>query len=62
MKISEVYPEYVFTRLATKRVVAVDYLKGEFIELENKSAGQIRKYVELAKTEGQLIKFWQYDE
>ena len=62
MKISEVYPEYVFQRLATKRVICVDFNKGEFIELETKTAGQIRRYVELATTAGQLIKFYQYDE
>ena len=62
MKISEVYPEYVFQRLAIKRVVAVDFIKGEFIELETKTAGQIRRLVEQAKAEGQIIKFYQYDE
>lgn len=62
MKISEVYPEYVFQRLAIKKVVCLDFVKGEFIELENKTAGQIRRYVELATTAGQIIKFYQYDE
>lgn len=62
MKISEVYPEYVFQRLAIKRVICIDFIKGEFIELETKTAGQIRRYVEQSRSAGQLIKFYQYDE
>lgn len=63
MKISEVYPEYVFQRIgAGKHVVCVDYNKSEFIDLEVKTVGQVRRYVELAQTAGQIIKFFQYDE
>ena len=62
MKISEVYPEYVFQRLGKYRVIAVDFIKGEFIELETKTAGQIKRIVQQAQTAGQIIKFWQYEE
>lgn len=62
MKISEVYPDYVFQRLAKYRVVAVDFTKGGFIELDLQNAGQIKRLVQQAKTEGQIVLFWQYEE
>lgn len=62
MKITEVYPEYVFQRLAKYRVVAIDFNKGEFVELEVKTTAQVRRLVELAGTPGQMIKFYQYEE
>lgn len=55
MKISEVYPEYVFQRLGKYRVVAVDFNKGEFIELQTRTVGQV-----LLHQGG--IKFYQIEE
>ena len=60
MKISEVYPEYVFQRLGKYRVVAVDFNKGEFIELVNRTTGQVQRLVEQAAQGG--VKFYQIEE
>lgn len=46
MKISEVYPDYVFQRLAKFRVVAVDFNTGEFIELASKTVGYVQRLLE----------------
>ena len=56
MKISEVYPDYVFQRLAKFRVVAVDFNTGEFIELATKTVGFVQKL--LTK---QYVKFYQIE-
>lgn len=43
MKITDVYPEYVFQRLgAGKNVVAVDFKKGLFLSLESESITQLQ--------------------
>lgn len=60
MKISEVYPDYVFQRLGKYRVVAVDFNKGEFIELASQTVGQVLRLVEQAAQGG--IKFYQIEE
>ena len=60
MKISEVYPEYVFQRLGKYRVVAVDFNKGEFIELQTRTVGQVQRLVEQAAQGG--VKFYQIEE
>ena len=60
MKISEVYPEYVFQRLGNYRVVAVDFMKGEFIDLQSRTVGQVLRLVEQASQGG--IKFYQIEE
>ena len=60
MKISEVYPEYVFQRLGKYRVVAVDFMKGEYIDLQNRTVGQVLRLVEQAAQGG--IKFYQIEE
>lgn len=60
MKISEVYPEYVFQRLGKYRVVAVDFMKGEFIDLQSRTVGQVLRLVEQASQGG--IKFYQIEE
>lgn len=60
MKISEVYPEYVFQRLGKYRVVAVDFNKGEFVELVNRTVGQVQRLVEQAAQGG--VKFYQIEE
>ena len=57
MKISEVYPEYVFQRLGKYRVVAIDYNTGEFLELESKTVGFIKRL--LTK---QGVKFYQIEQ
>lgn len=57
MKISEVYPEYVFQRLQKYRVVAVDFNTGEFLELASKTVGFVQKLI--AK---QYVKFYQIEE
>lgn len=57
MKISEVYPEYVFQRLAKYRVVAVDFAKGSFIELSTQTVGQVKRLIETPN-----IKFYQIEE
>lgn len=60
MKISEVYPDYVFQRLGKYRVVAVDFMKGEYIDLQNRTVGQVLRLVEQAAQGG--IKFYQIEE
>ena len=60
MKISEVYPEYVFQRLGKYRVVAVDFMKGEYIDLQSRTVGQVLRLVEQAAQGG--IKFYQIEE
>ena len=57
MKISEVYPEYVFQRLGKFRVVAIDYNTGEFYELESKTVGFIKR---LLTKNG--VKFYQIEQ
>ena len=57
MKISEVYPEYVFQRLAKYRVIAVDFNKGEFVELATKTVAQVQRYITTAN-----IKFFQIED
>lgn len=60
MKISEVYPEYVFQRLGKYRVIAVDFNRGQFIELLNQTVGQVLRLVEQAAQGG--VKFYQIEE
>ena len=60
MKISEVYPEYVVQRLGKYRVVAVDFMKGEYIDLQSRTVGQVLRLVEQASQGG--IKFYQIEE
>ena len=57
MKISEVYPDYVFQRLGKYRVVAIDYNTGEFHELESKTVGFIKR---LLTKNG--VKFYQIEQ
>lgn len=43
MKITDVYPEYVFQRLgAGKTVVAVDFKKGQYLSLEGTTVSQLQ--------------------
>lgn len=57
MKISEVYPEYVFQRLAKYRVIAIDFNKGEFVELATKTVAQVHRYILTAD-----VKFYQIED
>lgn len=59
MKISEVYPEYVFQRLQKYIVVAVDFNVGQYIDLRLKTVDAVRKLIEKEN-----VKFYQieYDE
>ena len=59
MKISEVYPEYVFQRLGKYRVIAVDFAKGEFVELLTRTVGQVQRLIEQAAAG--TIKFYQIE-
>lgn len=60
MKISEVYPEYVFQRLGKYRVIAIDFNKGLFIELASQTVGQVLRLIEQAAQGG--VKFYQIEE
>lgn len=60
MKITEVYPEYVFQRLGKYRVIAIDFNKGLFIELVSQTVGQVQRLVEAAASG--TIKFYQIEE
>lgn len=60
MKITEVYPEYVFQRLGKYRVIAIDFNKGQFIELISQTVGQVQRLVEAAASG--TIKFYQIEE
>lgn len=57
MKISDVYPEYVFTRLQKYRVVAVDFNTGEFLELASKTVGFVQRLISKPN-----VKFYQIEE
>lgn len=58
IKISEVYPDYVFTRLgAGKDVDAVDYKRKQYIDLEGQTIGAVQT---MLSREG--VKFFQIEE
>lgn len=62
MKISEVYPDYVLSTIGGgAHVVAVDFGKQEYLDLEARTLGQIRRLIETAKASGS-IKFFQFTE
>lgn len=62
MKISEVYPDYVFTRIgAGKDVDAVDFKRKTYIDLDGQTVGGVQQLVIRAKNTGE-IKFYQFDE
>lgn len=56
MKISEVYPEYVFQRIAKYKVVAVDFNIGAYIDLSMQTVAQVQRLVEKAN-----VKFYQIE-
>lgn len=58
MKISEVYPEYVFQRLGKGlKVVAIDFNKGLYIDLGIKTVMEVQKLLTVAN-----VKFFQLEE
>lgn len=59
MKISEVYPEYVFQRIAKYKVVAVDFNVGAYIDLSMQTVAAVQRLIAKAN-----VKFYQieYDE
>lgn len=58
IKISEVYPEYVFQRLgAGKNVDAVDFKRNQYIDLEGQTVGAVQS---ILTREG--VKFFQIEE
>lgn len=58
MKISEVYPEYVFQRLGKGlRVDAVDYNKPQYIQLGSQTVAQVQRLIEMPN-----VKFFQLEE
>lgn len=56
MKITEVYPEYVFQRIAKYKVVAVDFNIGAYIDLSMQTVAQVQRLVEKAN-----VKFYQIE-
>ena len=56
MKITEVYPEYVFQRIAKYKVVAVDFNIGAYIDLSMQTVAQVQRLIEK-----QNVKFYQIE-
>ena len=62
MKISNVYPEYVFQRLgAGKDVDAVDFKKKAYIDLDGQTIQQVQHLIKRADTDKD-VKFFQLEE
>lgn len=62
MKISEVFPEYVFQRLGKGyNVVATDFKRGAYVPLLEKTVVYVQKLVDEA-TKDKTVKFWQLEE
>ena len=62
MKISEVYPEYVFQRLgAGKKVDAVDFKKGSYVDLSGQLVSVVQHLI-LRASSDKDIKFFQLEE
>lgn len=61
MKISTVYPEYVFQRIgAGKNVDAVDFKKKAYIDLEGQTVQQVQFLIGRADTDKD-VRFFQLD-
>lgn len=56
MKISEVYPEYVFQRIAKYKVVAVDFNVGAYIDLSMQTVAAVQRLIAKAN-----VKFYQIE-
>ena len=62
MKISDVYPDYVFQRLgAGYRVVAVDFGRQTYVDLSGLTVGALQLLIARAKNTG-TVKFYQLEE
>lgn len=62
MKISEVYPEYVFQRLGKGlKVIAVDFKKGSYIDLSGQLVSVVQHLILRADADKD-IKFFQLEE
>lgn len=61
MKISEVYPDYVFTRLQVYKVHAVDFKRMAYIDLDGQTVIAIKQLIARAQA-GEGIKFYQIEE
>lgn len=61
MKISTVYPEYVFQRLgAGKDVDAVDFARNVYIDLDGQTVNYVQQLISRATASGE-IQFFQKD-
>ena len=61
MKISTVYPEYVFQRLgAGKDVDAVDFARNVYVDLDGQTVNYVQQLVSRATASGE-IQFFQKD-
>lgn len=60
MKISEVYPEYVFQRLQKYHVDAVDFGRMEYIDLTGQTVGAVQRLIARAER-GEGVKFYQIE-
>lgn len=61
LKISDVYPEYVFQRLgAGKDVDAVDFARHTYIDLEGQTVGAVQLLIGRATAE-KSVKFYQIE-
>lgn len=62
MKISKVYPEYVFQRIgAGKEVNAVDHRKKQYITLADQTVVKVQSYITRA-TEDNSVEFYQIEQ
>lgn len=61
LKISEVYPEYVFQRLGKNlEISAADFTRRMFLELSSQSVSYVQQLVERA-TDDKDVKFYQIE-
>ena len=60
MKITEVYPEYVFTRLQSYTVHAVDFQRMSYIDLSGQTVRAIKQLIDRAQA-GEGVKFYQIE-
>lgn len=62
MKITKVYPEYVFQRIgAGKEVNAVDHKKKQYVVLSEQIVQKVQSYIDRA-TEDNSVEFYQIEE
>ena len=61
MKITDVYPEYVFQRIQKYRVDAVDFKRKTYIDLGSQTVDNIKLLIARATADGD-IKFYQFED